>query len=256
MSIQSVDLPKKRTRPLLTILSPYIPSSLAGLAALQLTSSGSDIDTFLKVNGVVILLMLGARQLVALLDNLQLSGTLAETVDELRKSQAELRYHANNDPLTQLFNRRYLDSYIDKSAAMKKRVAVMYMDLNDFKAVNDTFGHELGDWLLIETARRINACVRPDDVVVRLGGDEFAVVLEDAGDTYAVESIVTRLTESLHDSVTVDGRQMTLSASVGYAISYEGEPIGETLRRADVAMYYAKRKNSGGNARFHESMNA
>ncbi|MBA3389203.1 MAG: diguanylate cyclase [Rubrobacter sp.] len=121
------------------------------------------------------------------------------------------------------------------------RVALLFLDLDDFKRVNDTLGHTIGDQLLVKTARRVGASLRPGDTFARLGGDEFAVLLDEVGAGGAGD-LAARLLEALRAPFLVNGHELFVTFSIGVALSDAGEEGGEDLlRRADIAMYRSKR---------------
>ena len=142
---------------------------------------------------------------------------------------------AMSDSLTGLANRKQLRERVSKGP-----VALVLLDLDQFKQVNDTLGHHVGDQLLVAVARRLASCVRPHDVVARLGGDEFALVLED-GDVRAAERAAARAREALSEPFSLEGLLVEVSASTGIAVSPDhGNDLEELLQRADVAMYLSK----------------
>jgi len=165
-------------------------------------------------------------------------------VTDRKRLEEQLAHQAFHDPLTGLANRALLSDRIDHALARIGRtgrdLAVVFIDLDDFKCVNDTLGHFNGDALLAEVGRRLLGCVRPGDTVARLGGDEFAVLMEDADEDVAV-NVAERLRQALGSAVDLEGRPVLVSASVGIARSGpETHSAAEVLRNADVAMYQAK----------------
>jgi len=180
-------------------------------------------------------------QVVGLDDGVQGVG---RDVTEIRRLQDDLATLALRDPLTGLANRRLFDILLSSALARVQRSAtplvVTYVDLDDFKAVNDTYGHAAGDAVLVETARRLRATVRGADIVARLGGDEFVVAQE--GDLSSRETTTGRIAESLQPPYELpDGTWVTCSASLGVADS-SAHPVGTSLlAAADAAMYEAKR---------------
>ncbi len=161
----------------------------------------------------------------------------------------ELIQQALYDPLTGLANRTLfsdrLSHVLGGAIRHGRTVSVLVMDLNGFKAVNDTFGHAAGDQLLVEIADRLRASVRPTDTVARLGGDEFAVLLEEAPVADAI-GVAERLLESLGTPIDIEGREVFVDGSIGIAESPSGSISAEALLRdADAAMYTAKRAGKG-----------
>ncbi|HEX4775403.1 MAG TPA: EAL domain-containing protein [Acidimicrobiia bacterium] len=162
-----------------------------------------------------------------------------------RAAEERLVAQALHDPLTGLSNRRVLmdrlQHQLDELSRRETSVAVFYLDLDRFKRVNDDLGHEAGDHLLIEVSRRIETVVRPPDTVARLGGDEFVVVCGGLGDEADAIGIAERLLDAISEPVSLAGRSISVSPSIGVALtsSTDDDPV-EVLRRADTAMYRAK----------------
>ncbi|HQY33554.1 diguanylate cyclase [Actinotalea sp.] len=184
-------------------------------------------------------------QVVALDDGVQGVG---RDVTEMRRLQDDLATLALRDPLTGLANRRLFDILLSSALARVQRsttpLVVTYVDLDDFKSVNDTYGHAAGDAVLVETARRLKATVRGADIVARLGGDEFVVAQETDAD--GAEATAHRIGEALEPAYELpDGTLVTCTASLGIAES-RLHPVGASLlAAADAAMYAAKRVRHG-----------
>ncbi|PKW27269.1 putative bifunctional diguanylate cyclase/phosphodiesterase [Phycicoccus duodecadis] len=167
--------------------------------------------------------------------------TLRDVTDQHSLAE-ELAHQAFHDSLTGLANRALFCDRLDH--ALRRQgggtAAVLFWDLDDFKLVNDTRGHSVGDRLLVVVADRLRGAVRPSDTVARLGGDEFAVLMEDVDESWAV-TVAERVLEALAEPVEIDGTVWTVRASVGVTTSRTGEASGEEmLRDADIAMYWAK----------------
>jgi diguanylate cyclase (GGDEF)-like protein len=159
-------------------------------------------------------------------------------------------YQALHDPLTRLPNRALFVDRLDNALARAERygrgVAVLFVDLDHFKAVNDGLGHAVGDEALVEAGRRVRECIRRTDTAARLGGDEFAVVLEDFGDEQQVVRMAERLVEILKEPFLLHGSEVTMGASVGVCLSGSSRWTGdEMMRAADAAMYQAKHAGKG-----------
>lgn len=172
-------------------------------------------------------------------------GTLAD-ISKIKQSEAAVWQFANVDTLTGLLNRRMfyvkLDHAIEKASASGQKIAVIFLDLDRFKEVNDTLGHAQGDRLLQQAAKRLQACVREGDVVARLGGDEFALMLDEAQDE-VVEKLAKRVLEQLAQPFRLDNAHAYVSASLGVALFPEDANNKEDLMmRVDQAMYAAKHK--------------
>ncbi len=180
-------------------------------------------------------------QLAAFAQQVSLALTDARTVEAVRE--------AHHDPVTGLPNRtlflKILNRVLASRATASDPTTVLFVDLDRFKAVNDSLGHEAGDQLLALVARRLRACVRASDTTARLGGDEFAAVLHDSP-LEAAMVVGERIVASIKEPFRVAGREVFIGASVGIAISRSvAEPCEELLRQADVAMYRAKKDGTG-----------
>jgi diguanylate cyclase (GGDEF)-like protein len=178
---------------------------------------------------------------------------------ERKRTELELVRLAHFDQLTSLPNRTLLRERVDHALARAMRagsgVATLILDMDRFKEINDMLGHEVGDKLLIEAARRIRAAVRDQDTVARLGGDEFAVVLEGVSEAKEVLPVIERIIESLGEVNTIDGHDVKTSTSVGIAMYPEnGNDLSELLRAADLAMYQAKSSGHGRYQFFADAM--
>ncbi|WP_324275261.1 GGDEF domain-containing protein [Blastococcus brunescens] len=171
-------------------------------------------------------------------------------VTDRKLFEDELRRQAQTDPLTGLLNRTAFSERlaaatgsIDPAAAP----AVLFVDIDDFKTVNDSLGHAAGDDLLMTVASRLTADVRADDVVARLGGDEFAVLLTDA-DGERLREVADRLLTSLRAPMALAGTRLSVTASIGGALGAPGDTAERLLHAADTAMYTAKRSGKDSRA--------
>ncbi|MGH2979881.1 MAG: diguanylate cyclase domain-containing protein [Solirubrobacterales bacterium] len=188
------------------------------------------------------------RQLVA---QLALEGSLVVENAALRATEQqrldELSHQAFHDSLTELPNRALFADRLGLALARTNRrkaaVAVLFLDLDDFKPINDRFGHDAGDRLLKSVAERVRACVRPEDTVARLGGDEFTVLLEDIVDVRYAIGVAERIEDALREPFPIDGHEATVTASIGIAVSSGREATpADLMRNSDQAMYQAKRR--------------
>ena len=163
----------------------------------------------------------------------------------------QLEHQATHDPLTGLANRTLFDELLVRAAYRADRsgrpVAVLYLDLDGFKDVNDVFGHPSGDRVLSETSRRLEAVVRPGDMVARMGGDEFVVLCEHLSEPSDAEKIATRIVQAVGKPIPLATGVATVTASVGIALGEPGETAASLIGRADEAMY---RMKQGGKAGF------
>nr|MCU0633429.1 EAL domain-containing protein [Gemmatimonadaceae bacterium] len=170
-------------------------------------------------------------------------------VTERRVIEEQYMHQAFHDPLTDLANRALFVYQVGHALARGARqghaVAVMFLDLDHFKAVNDTLGHATGDRLLVEAARRLQSCVRGSDLIARLGGDEFAVLVEGADSEDEIIAMADRIVTALGAPFTLRGKEVFVSASIGIARAQAGEGTDEVVRNADVAMYLAKTRGKG-----------
>lgn len=170
---------------------------------------------------------------------------VSHDVTEERSRYEELTRRALRDPLTGLANRATALSYIDRVLDRRGRTAVseavIFIDLDQFKSINDSLGHALGDELLITVAKRLSTALRPHDMVSRLGGDEFIVFLEQMTSIEQVLHVVDRLRTSIAEPLTIADRELCMTASMGLAFAAEGQETAEKLvANADAAMYKAK----------------
>ena len=177
------------------------------------------------------------------------------------RSEARLIFQANHDELTGLPNRRMMEQHLlrllEQNSADDSHVALLFLDLDRFKLVNDTLGHGRGDDLLIEVARRLRANVRPSDLVTRIGGDEFMILLDRVVTTSEAMDLANRLRLCLKDPFLLNGIEFYVSASVGLAFASGDDPHATTealVRDADTAMYQAKEAGRDKVAVFDESM--
>ncbi|HVK57055.1 MAG TPA: EAL domain-containing protein [Burkholderiales bacterium] len=180
---------------------------------------------------------------------LRMAGTLSD-ISEKRQSDELIRRHANFDTLTGLPNRRLfrdrLDQEVKKSHRTGLPVALLFIDLDHFKEANDLLGHDVGDLLLIEAAKRISACLRESDTIARLGGDEFTAILADLYEVPHVESIAQKIIDTLSAPFRVGAEIVHLSASIGITLyPTDASNVEDLMRNADQAMYAAK--NAGRN---------
>jgi len=181
---------------------------------------------------------------------IRLAGSLTD-ITERKRYEEQLLHDAFHDGLTGLANRALFLNRLAHSVARARRrpselFAVLFLDLDGFKVVNDSLGHFLGDELLVQIARRLEECVRPGDTVARLGGDEFTVLLDDIEGAEVAQVVAERICEALLPSFDLGGQEVSTSASIGIALSSGGYGRPEDLvRDADTAMYSAK---AGGRA--------
>jgi diguanylate cyclase (GGDEF)-like protein/PAS domain S-box-containing protein len=179
-------------------------------------------------------------------------------ITDRRALEDQLTHQAMHDALTGLANRALLQDRVTAALSRSKRrgtnVSLMFLDLDNFKTVNDTLGHAAGDTLLVTIADRLRDCLRISDTPARLGGDEFAVLLEDIDDHSEKITVAERLLEEIRRPVDIEGKQVFVGASIGIASSSPSDRLEDILRNADVAMYTAKRNGKNCFAVFEDSM--
>jgi diguanylate cyclase (GGDEF)-like protein len=168
----------------------------------------------------------------------------------------QLAYH---DTLTELPNRRFFIDRLRKELYQAKRLqsqlAVMFLDVDRFKQINDSWGHEVGDRILTEIAKRIQNCIGTKDLVARLGGDEFTLLLPNISGRHEVDQVAQRIQARLEEPVEVNGQRYNLSCSMGIALfPSDGREADELLKRADMALYFVKERGRNGFEFFHPSI--
>ena len=219
--------------------SGWLPYTALGTTlGLMLVAQRRDVlfpNLSVTIVAVAVALVIGARQILA-------QRALTDEKARTRVLTARLRYLAFHDPLTAipnraLFNER-LERALDRTARPEQRVAVLLVDMDGFKAVNDHFGHEQGDELLVAVASRLAGCLGPDDTVARLGGDEFVILLG-ATDEESAADVGRTILDTVSRPVRLAGGTVVPRLSVGVALSRGGGPA-QLLREADHALYQAK----------------
>ena len=182
-----------------------------------------------------------ATRTTVILENSRMERSIAR----LTELQEQLTHQAYHDSLTDLANRtlfgQHIDTALARSAEGTSSVGVIFLDIDDFKGVNDTLGHAAGDALLVEVAARIRSCLRRPDTAARLGGDEFAVLIEGVGGVIEAEHVARRVLETLRRPFVLSGNTITVRASLGIAVADNvADNATSLMRHADVAMYAAK----------------
>ncbi|CAN5509081.1 EAL domain-containing protein [soil metagenome] len=223
-----------------TLWLPYVPLLLVGTIGPAMVLTGLE-----RILVPVLMVVVCFRQMVAAWENQRLLAAAAD--------------RALRDPLTGLANRTLFDDRLARAMMLRQRggspVVVVSLDLDDFKLVNDTLGHQAADAILIRIGERISGCLRPGDTVARLGGDEFAVLLEGRADHSHL--VAEQVVEAFAEPFMIDGESVPMRLSVGMAVASPAEPnlMPDVLvKRADIAMYTAKRSRSGGLHTFSPEM--
>lgn len=172
---------------------------------------------------------------------------LFEEMEKTKKAQDEIAFLAYHDHLTGLPNALLMRNQLDHSIQLAKRsgklLAVLFMDLDDFKLINDSMGHATGDQLLIQVANRVKNKLRKSDIISRIGGDEFVVILENINDTEILTKIAEKIKECFRQPFIVSGRELYITTSIGISVfPGDGETADTLIKNADIAMYKAKEK--------------
>ncbi|MBD3647307.1 MAG: EAL domain-containing protein [Pseudomonadales bacterium] len=184
---------------------------------------------------------------------------LFQDVTERKETEQKMHYLANYDALTDLVNRSYFQASLEKAIARARRgtsnVAVLLLDLDHFKYVNDHYGHDVGDALLSEASKRLMTCIRTGDTAARLGGDEFAVMLLDFTSTNNVAIVARSLVDEISRPYVINGIELNISTSIGVSVYEEHDQTADSmLKSADTAMYEAKKEGRGTYRFFHSRM--
>ena len=213
--------------------------------------SGRIVEWLGSTTDVQDLKALQEHQQVLLRDLERRARELEDEIGERRRSEARLVYDAHHDGLTGLHNRAFFMSRLKASLAglehdARPGCAVLFLDLDRFKLVNDSLGHEVGDQLLMDVANRLRGCVGPADTLARFGGDEFAVLVGEADRLPVVLELAERILAAIRRLVWLGEHELFSSGSIGIVHVLAGEPVPEeVLRNADIAMYRAKRSDNG-----------
>lgn len=239
----------RRRRPYSTL--PYLAVVAVHAALVEAALRGASDLLVLVLASAVLTALVVVRQLIAFGENDRLLRRLGD-------HEQQLRHDATHDALTGLANRALFGERLEAAvhhADPEHRVSLVLVDLDDFKAVNDTLGHAVGDALLVTVADRMRTTLRSDDTVARLGGDEFAFLVEGLGPA-DLDRVLTRMAHTLLAPAEVDGHTLVVRASFGVVDGRCGDDAGELMRQADVAMYDAKRLGLGSHRWYRPEMEA
>lgn len=228
--------PRLETLPSTARVVAFIALALLPAALLWLPGVAEDRVTLLGVQVAGV----GLTALVELRVGLLLVQ-VNRSIQERRRLEGELRNAADRDPLVGLFNRRIFRERLEAALGGADRgAAALFIDLDDFKLVNDSLGHAAGDQALVEAARRIERALRPNDVAARLGGDEFAALLPACESAEVARAVATRLLKMFEEPFYAGGQTVKIGASIGIAFAYDARDADALMRQADLAMYLAK----------------
>ncbi|MEF1289726.1 GGDEF domain-containing protein, partial [Vibrio sp. M260118] len=175
----------------------------------------------------------------------ELENEITRQTKQLKHKQEQLLFLSEHDPLTNLLNRRAFDKQLDQSITKARRsghkLAILFIDLDDFKEVNDSYGHDAGDHVLVQVAKRLTGCVRESDIVGRIGGDEFVVCLDLLDTLEGVPRKIDQLSTAISAPLEFDGRTLNVGSSIGIACyPDQGITKDDLLCIADKAMYVQK----------------
>ncbi|MGJ4941005.1 putative bifunctional diguanylate cyclase/phosphodiesterase [Bradyrhizobium sp. HKCCYLS1011] len=235
----------------------YSPTAIAfgtplmGATLLRMLMSGSGVSYIIAADVVFLTLMLfraavlGERNFIAsqitAFEATDLAGSLAEANSEVLSSNRALEQLVRTDPLTGLANRSHFRDVADPACRSGQGVAFVLFDIDNFKTINDTLGHDAGDRVLAEVADVLRSACRVDDLPVRLGGDEFIVVLQGPAVAARSAAFAEQLTKALSLPLTIAGQPQSISCSIGIAVHLEGDiAVDDLCARADAALYRAK----------------
>jgi diguanylate cyclase (GGDEF)-like protein/PAS domain S-box-containing protein len=223
------------------------------------SGSYSGEQRFVRADGAILWLQVNVTVVRDSTDKATYLMAQVQDVTDRKRIEDEMAHRALHDELTGLPNRALLNDRLDHalaaSARTDSRVGVVFLDIDDFKHVNDALGHGVGDRLLVEVGRRLRASVRPADTVARFGGDEFVVVCDDVGPS-SMAGLASRVAQALRAPFTVQRRRIPLRASLGITLSRADSYAQSLLSEADAAMYRAKELGRGRWAFFDESLRA
>jgi len=187
-----------------------------------------------------------------------ISLVISKLMDELYHSRKEqlmvLKFNSTHDMLTQLPNRLYIFNNIEYKLSRRHTLAVLFLDLDGFKQINDEFGHDVGDMVLIEAAERLKKSVRRDDQVARIGGDEFLILLNDVRDKEIISRVCKGIIDDFSKEFVLDGNRCKMGISIGVGLSSDNLSTEALIKNADDAMYKVKHVSKN-NFCFFDDMN-
>jgi len=241
------------------LISPVIPQILQSKIAVFIDLARKNLA--LEQQKEELALMNRDLQVQQMRDLRRINAALESEILERRQAEARAHELATRDPLTGLMNRRSLTERIEHAVAMAnrygQRLALLFLDLDRFKSINDSLGHDAGDDLLLQVSERICGAVRQSDIVARLGGDEFVVLMEALPNYAAAAEVARKIIATIDQPFLLGSQSIKTSASVGISLfPQDGTNMQALLRSADLAMYHAKQEQRGTVQFFHEDLNA
>lgn len=241
------------------MISPVIPEILL-----------AKVLVFIELERKNLQLEVQKQELAALNENLQVqqmedlrrvNAMLQDEIAERRLAEERAHELATRDPLTGLMNRRSLAEQLEhammRASRVNEQLALLFLDMDKFKSVNDSLGHDAGDELLVQVASRLRSAVRESDVVARLGGDEFVVLMEGLPSYAAAAEVANKIVTSVGEPFEVCSQNLRTSVSIGIGMyPQDASSVQDLMRSADLAMYHAKQERRGSIQFFHEELNA
>lgn len=241
------------------LISPVIPQILRSKIAVFIDLAKKNIQ--LESQKEELASLNRSLQVQQMEDLKRINSALEAEIIERRQAEARAHELATKDPLTGLMNRRSLTDHLEYATSRAARqgecLALLFLDMDRFKAINDRFGHSAGDELLQQVAGRIKESVRESDVVARLGGDEFVVLMEKLPSYTAAAEVAKKIIKAYETPFSVASQSLRTSVSIGIGLyPQDGHTVHELMRSADLAMYHAKQERRGTMQFFHEELNA
>jgi diguanylate cyclase (GGDEF)-like protein len=241
------------------LISPVIPQILQAKIAVFIELGKKNLQ--LQRQKEELAMLNRDLQLQQVEDLKRINAALQIEIVERRQAEARAQELATMDPLTGLMNRRSLSERLEhaiaRAARHKEGLALLFLDMDKFKSINDTLGHDAGDELLLQVADRISNAVRGSDMVARLGGDEFVVLMESLPSYTAAAEVAKKIIKATARPFNIGSQSIKTSVSVGISLyPQDGKSVHTLMRSADLAMYHAKQERRGSIQFFHEELNA
>ncbi|MEX0957456.1 MAG: EAL domain-containing protein [Rhizobiaceae bacterium] len=239
-------------------------AALAGFSALEhgiSTVSLAKLGVLRDTHRYLFYAIIGIIVLVVLFIFMPMAGAIGRRTSELVNARDSMAYIAVRDGLTGLYNRAFLRDHFERliktAHRRRERMAVLQLDLDRFKQINDTLGHAAGDLVLVKTAERMKEACRASDLCVRLGGDEFVMVLNAAGTSDDIQAVADRIIENINEPIDFEGATILPGASAGIAVyPVDADNASDLMVHADLALYAAKKSGGGSCSFFSEELRA